>query len=223
MRGCCWRIWRGSTGRRRRPWRARMPRALTRCWRCWRGRLRARWSWRVLRARGRGTRCCRRSGRTMSRRWAMRWRRLSGRPGSMRSTPGRTWATRPIWGRRSAGRWRRPSGTAGRRGPSRRWMRCWGRVWSGARKRVVRSSSSRWMGLAPPVMRSAWRVFAGRLRWGWKGLGRFPLDRVNCVNRSGPGGRKKMRRLGNRMPAAMFYWVKAGAVLPPPPSDTASA
>lgn len=55
------------------------------------------------------------------------------------------------------------------------------------------------------------------------GLDGFALDRVNCVNRTARRAREKISAAGNSMVLAVFLWVKAGAVLPPPPSVTASA
>lgn len=81
MRGCCSRIWRGSTGRRRRRRRGRMPTGSTKCWRWWRARCRRSWCCSAARRRAR---VCRRSGRAMWPSWARRWRRPSARPGSMR-------------------------------------------------------------------------------------------------------------------------------------------
>lgn len=55
------------------------------------------------------------------------------------------------------------------------------------------------------------------------GLDYLAQDRVNCVNRTARRGREKISASGNSMLVAVFLWVKAGAVLPPPPSVTASA
>lgn len=190
MRGCCWRIWRGSTGRRRRPRRALMPSGSTKCWRWWRARCRRSWLCWTARMRARRYR---RSGRAMWRNWARRWRRTSARLGSMRWMPGR----KPVIGRCSIWRrvalWQRASGMRGRAGRRRAWTGCWP-------GKVRRWSSS------PRI-----------------GLDGFALDRVNCVNRTTRRAREKISASGNSMVLAVFLWVKAGAVLPPPPSVTASA
>ena len=206
MRGCSWRIWRGSTGRRRRPRRALTPSGSTRCWRGWRARCRRSWLCWTARMKARRYR---RSDRAMWRNWARRWRWPSVRPGSMRWMPGSRSAARSARARRSiwrrAARRRRASGMRGRAGRWRAWTGCWpgtGRRWSSSR-RVGRKTGAE---TEPKA-----------------GLDGFALDRVNCVNRTARRAREKISAAGNSMVLAVFLWVKAGAVLPPPPSVTASA
>lgn len=202
MRRWCWR-----GGMSRKCWRRgrsmgwRRPSFIMASrWRCGGGSMKC---WRWWRARCRRSwlcwtarmraRRCRRSGRAMWRNWARRWRWPSARLGSMRWMPGR----RSVRGRRSiwrsAARWRRASGMRGRAGRWRAWTGCWP------------GNGRRWS--SSPRM----------------GLDGFALDGVNCVNRTARSAREKISRAGNSMLVAVFLWVKAGAVLPPPPSVTASA
>lgn len=131
-RGCCWRIWRGWTGRRRAVW----PSGSMKCWRWSRGR--GRWSWCRFRRS-----CCLRCGRFMPRRRGPCFRmRRTGR-GSWpwrRARRGRRTSLKRAW--RSGGRWRRGTGTAGVGARRARSMRWWRRLAGTCR----RWSSSRWAG-----------------------------------------------------------------------------
>ena len=204
IRGCSWRIWRGSTGRRGRMSRARgwriSPGGSTRCWRCWRARLRRRtWSARPMRVRGRWRRRGQRRGPIRSCRWRARsmsiaWpslmpRRLTRRGWARwrRARPDRRTSRTRVWA--SGGRWRGRRGMSGRTGLSRRSMRC-------AASRAARAAmASATAGRRGRLSSSRWTEGRGRGRG--KGVRFRSLDRVNLGPIRGAWVRGRRRMFGS--------------------------